>query len=54
MKDEIVENESQPNDENDEDKISDEIGSSEVEDEGIITSKNDEYTDASENNNPEN
>ena len=54
MKDEIVENESQPNDENDEDKISDEIESSEVEDEGIITPENDEITDASENNNPEN
>jgi DNA-directed RNA polymerase subunit omega len=54
MKDEIAVNENQSNDENDEDKILDEIKSNKLEDDSIMTLKNDEYTEIADDNKPEN
>ena len=52
--DEILENEIQSNQENIEDRILNENESIEVEDDSIITPKNDGNTDISDDNNPEN
>jgi DNA-directed RNA polymerase omega subunit len=54
MNDEITVNDSQSNDENDEDKILNQKESNESEDDSIMTLKNDEYADISDDNKSEN
>ena len=54
IKDEITEVENLLNEVNEEDKIINENELNAAEDEGVLTPKNDEYTDISDDNNPEN
>mgnify|MGYP001410800714 CR=1 FL=1 len=54
IQDQTSKDKNQLNDENDEVKILNDNQSNEVEDDIILTPKNDEYTDISDDNNPEN